>query len=252
MEFDVRIHRTPEELYAKSAVAFVRKIREISQHRSRVHIGLSGGSVAHKMLPKVACVLRANPDELDHWAPVQIWLVDERYVSFDSPDRTDSIIERELVSEFEVFTLHRPPAPGEYPDLSAATQAYERHMVETFSVSKPVDPRSIALDLAVLGMGPDGHFASLFPSHETLSHQGLFTYIKDSPKPPAQRLTMTAPFLRRSRNSWFIVAGGDKASVLAHTLLGADFREVPAAAMNQVGTTWWCDEKAAHKIDRYV
>ncbi|MDO5729704.1 MAG: 6-phosphogluconolactonase [Actinomycetaceae bacterium] len=252
MEFDVRIHRTPEELYAKSAVAFVRKIREISRHRSRVHVGLSGGSVAEGMLPKVASVLRANPHELDHWAPVHIWLVDERYVDYESPDRTDSIIDRELTSQFEIFTLHRPPQPGDYPDLRTATRAYEKYMIDTFSVSKRVDPRSIALDLAVLGMGPDGHFASLFPSHETLSHQSLMTYVKDSPKPPPQRMTMTVPFLRRSRNSWFIVAGSQKASVLSHALLGADFREVPAAAMNQVGTTWWCDDNAAHKIDRHI
>lgn len=252
MEFDVRMMRTPEELYAKTAVAFVRKIREISQHRSRVHIGLSGGSVAERMLTKVACVLEANPEFIDDWAPVHVWLVDERYVPIDSPDRTDSVIERELTSQFSIFTLHRPPVPGDFARVSDAARAYEAHVVETFSVSHRVDPRSIALDLTILGMGPDGHFASLFPSHETLRHQGLYTSIDDSPKPPPQRITMTVPFLRRSRNSWFVISGADKASVLSHALLGADFREVPASAMNQVGTTWWCDEKAGAKVDRYV
>lgn len=248
---DLKVFRTREELYAKTALAFVHKIGEISQHRSRVHLGLSGGSVATQLLPKVADILEANPDAMNAWAPVQVWMVDERYVDFDSEDRSDSIIKRELVDKFDLFTLHRPGTPSNTKSLKHATRLYEEKMVEVYSAMGPVDPRSIALDVAILGMGDDGHFASLFPSHETLQRTGLFLYEDDSPKPPPHRISMTLPLLRRSRASWFVVSGSDKASVFAHALHGADFREVPAASMNQVGTTWWADEDAAANVDRF-
>lgn len=248
---DLKVFRTREELYAKAAVALVHKLGEISQHRSRVHMGLSGGSVATQLLPKVASVLEANPEAMNRWAPIHVWMVDERYVDFDSEDRSDSIIERELTSKFDVFTLHRPGTPSNTRTLLHATRLYAEEMIDVYSAMGPVDPRSIALDVAILGMGDDGHFASLFPSHETLQRTGLFLYEQDSPKPPPERISMTIPLLRRSRSSWFLVAGESKASVFAHAMHGADYREVPAAAMNQVGTTWWADEAAAAQVDRF-
>ncbi|MDO5048306.1 MAG: 6-phosphogluconolactonase [Actinomycetaceae bacterium] len=252
MDLDLKVFKSPDELYAKAALALVRKLGEISEYRAQVQLGLSGGSVATKMLPKVADVMDSHPEAWQNWSPVNVWMVDERYVEFDSPDRSDSIIERELTSKFPIFNLHRPGTPSSTKSVEKAAEEYGQEMVDTYSTVRPIDPRSVALDVAILGMGPDGHFASLFPSHETLRHTGLITYEKDSPKPPPERISMTVPLLRRSRLSWFIISGGDKASVFAHALQGADFREVPAATMNQVGTTWWSDEEAASQIDRLI
>lgn len=250
MDLDLKVFKTREELYAKTALALVQKLGELSEYRTRIHLGLSGGSVATELLPKVADIMESHPEAWGHWSPVHVWMVDERFVELDSPDRSDSIIERELTSKFDVFTLHRPGTPLSTGSLKEAVDEYTEEMIDVFSTTSRVDPRSIALDIAILGMGPDGHFASLFPSHETLNRSGLFLFEKDSPKPPSERISMTLPLLRRSRSSWFAVSGADKATVFAHALQGANFREVPAASMNQVGTTWWVDEATASKIDR--
>ncbi|MGI6785389.1 MAG: 6-phosphogluconolactonase [Gleimia sp.] len=252
VDLDLKVLKSREELYAKTALALVKKLGELSEYRARIHLGLSGGSVATELLPKVADIMEKHPEAWGHWSPVHVWMVDERYVELDSPDRSDSIIERELTSKFDVFTLHRPGTPSTTSSLKEAVDEYTQEMIRVYSVSTLVDPRSIALDLAILGMGPDGHFASLFPSHDTLNRGGLFLFEKDSPKPPSERISMTLPLLRRSRLSWFVVSGADKATMFAHALQGANFREVPAASMNQVGTTWWVDEDAASQIDRLV
>ncbi|EEH63336.1 6-phosphogluconolactonase [Gleimia coleocanis DSM 15436] len=258
VDSDLRVYPNVNELYAKVAKAFIQKISELSQQRSRIQLGVSGGSVAMKLLPKIAQLLEAHPEIMDAWVPIHVWLVDERHVELDSPERTSSIVRRELVDKFPIFTLHDAPVPSEVPDPFSAAAIYAQKLSDVFTPSQVGDDvvllkaRTICLDFALLGLGPDGHFASLFPSHETLYEGGLMTAETESPKPPAQRITMTLELLRRTRVSWFIVSGADKAVVLSHAVHGADYREVPASVMNQVGTIWWCDAPAASKVNGIV
>lgn len=255
MNSDVRVFSNVNELYAKVAKAFIRKISELSQQRSRIQLGVAGGSIATKLFPMVAQLLEAHPELVADWAPVHIWLVDERHVPLDSPERTSSLVRTHLTDRFPIFILHDVPTPQQFPDPFAAARAYELDLVATFTPSQlgahPVmaKAQAIRLDFALLGMGPDGHFASLFPSHESLQAGELVTAELDSPKPPAQRVTLTLDFLRRTQVAWFVVTGADKAPALAHAVHGADFREVPASAMNQVGTVWWCDAPAAARVN---
>ncbi|MDO5034045.1 MAG: 6-phosphogluconolactonase [Actinomycetaceae bacterium] len=250
MDTDLMVFRTREELYAKTALALVRKITELAQHRSRIHMGIAGGSVARDLLPKVATIMEHHGDLISQWAPVHLWMTSEAFVEYDHPGRSDSVVFENLVSKFDVFSLHRPPTPSMSRNLQAATKEYEKEMLSTYSHSTQVDPRSIALDISVLSIGVDGHFASLYPSHDTLNASGLFVAEADSPNPPAEQISMTIPLLRRSRTSWFVVSGKPKAAVFAHALQGANYREVPAASMNQVGTKWWADKPAASRVDR--
>ncbi|EPD30503.1 6-phosphogluconolactonase [Gleimia europaea] len=249
LETDLQVHRTVDELHAKVALSLVRKITELSQQRSRIHLGIAS-DISSTLLHKIADIMHHHPDLVDQWSPVHIWMADERYVDHDHVDRADTHIDEALASRFPIVQLHRPPSPANSKNLQAAARQYEEEMVAVYSVHTLLDPRSIALDLSLLGIGQDGHFASLFPSHNTLDATGLYVAEPHSPKPPAQRISMTIPVLRRSRASWFVVAGKEKATVFAQALQGANFREVPAGAMNQVGTQWWVDKSAASRIDR--
>lgn len=255
MTSDVRVFSNVNELYAKVAKAFIRKLTELSEQRSRIQLGVAGGSIATKLFPMVTQLLDAHPELAQEWVPIHIWLVDERHVPLSSLDRTSTLVRKYLTDKYPIFILHDVPTPDVCPDPFAAARAYERDLLETFTPSQVSDDpvmakaQTIRLDFALLGMGPDGHFASLFPSHESLQANGLVTAETDSPKPPATRVTMTLELLRRTQVSWFVVTGADKAPALAHAVHGADYREVPASAMNQVGTTWWCDTLAAVRVN---
>lgn len=252
---DLRVFPHAHELYARVAQAFIRKITELSQERSRIQLGVSGGSIATKLLPMVRQLLEAHPDYMESWAPIHVWLVDERHVALESLDRTSRLVREHLTERFPIFILHDVPAPAQCPDPFAAAAEYEAELLRVFTPAllsadaAPPEGRAIRLDFALLGLGPDGHFASLFPSHETLYASGLVTAEVDSPKPPSQRVTMSLDFLRRTRYSWFVVSGEDKAVVFSHAVHGDDYREVPASALAQVGTTWWADKAAAARVN---
>lgn len=252
---DLRVYANANELYARAAQAFIQQVTELSAQRSRIQLGISGGSIATKLLPKVSQLLEAHPELMDSWAPIHVWLVDERHVPLESEHRTSTLVREHLTDRFPIFILHDAPVPGEFGSAVESAAAYERQLLEVFTPSQLGEDavlkqaRTVKLDFALLGLGPDGHFASLFPSHDALHEGGLVTAELESPKPPAERITMTLDLLRRSRISWFIVSGADKSVVLSHALHGADYREVPASAMNQVGTTWWCDAAAAAKVN---
>ncbi len=106
------------------------------------------------------------------------------------------------------------------------------------------------LDIVLLGVGPDGHVASLFPGHATL-HDDTHTVVgeADSPKPPPRRVSLTYPAIRAAREVWLVVAGEEKAEAVAAALAGASVDEIPAAgALGTERTLWLLDVAAASKI----
>jgi len=106
-----------------------------------------------------------------------------------------------------------------------------------------------ALDLVLLGIGPDGHTCSLFPSHPLLQETTLLVAsITDSPKPPPQRITFTLPLLNRARHAVFVVTG-DKADAL-HGALDQPERRLPSGLVEAEDTTFFLDTKAASKLNK--
>ena len=101
----------------------------------------------------------------------------------------------------------------------------------------------------MLGVGPDGHVASLFPGFPQLDSTEIAVGVTDSPKPPPERISLTFPALNRARSVWFLVSGDGKAEAVARALGGADLHDVPAAGVTgHEETIWFLDRAAASQL----
>jgi 6-phosphogluconolactonase len=182
------------------------------------HASLSGGSMDR--------VYRLLGDHLSDWSDIHFWFSDERCVP---PDHDESIYR--LVQETLLVPgaeIHR--AAGELGPEEAARR-YAEELDE------------VVLDVALLGMGPDGHTASLFPGHPMLHAEGLTAPVRDSPKPPPERITLTLPYLNSSRRILLVVTGAAKADALARVIAGPD-EQTPASLLDRDRLEIIADEAA--------
>ena len=215
--------------------------------RARVDVALSGGSAAKPLGLMLSDPLAASID----WSRVHFWFSDERFVPADSEDRnavaTRLLLLDQLVTEGKLSesNIHEMPADVRSAEeiaaataatagddeaareaadatnaalLDAAARSYESELIAALG-PEPV------IDLMILGMGPDGHYASLFPAssghHEVLVRDRLTVGVSHSPKMPPLRVSLTAPLIARSRHTWFFSAGAGKADSLAHVFAAA-------------------------------
>ena len=149
------------------------------------------------------------------WGRVTVLFGDERCVPPDDPESNYLMAKQALLDRVHPATVHR--MPGELGPETAA-ELYEE-----------VVGRLGPLDLVLLGVGPDGHTASLFPGHRELEAAGHVVGVRDAPKPPPERLTLTLPVLREARRVVFLATGEDKAEALAKAREGT----VPAGMLPQ-------------------
>jgi 6-phosphogluconolactonase len=173
--------------------------------RGLFSIALPGGSVATGCFPALAVL------PID-WTRTHFWWVDERAVPATDPESNYGLAERLWLIPAGVpeSSIHRMPADA--VDLVAAADAYGEELSGALG-------RVPVLDLAILGMGPDGHVASLFPGHRLLDeHERLAAAITDAPKPPPHRLTLTLPVLQRARTVVVAAFGASKAKALGQAL----------------------------------
>ena len=109
----------------------------------------------------------------------------------------------------------------------------------------------VDLDICLLGMGPDGHVASIFPEHPSSYATGQVIGVRSSPKPPLERISLTLELINRSHEVWFVVSGSDKAAATKMALMGAGPVQVPAAGVSGTARTLWLlDRDAAAQLPR--
>jgi len=183
------------------------------------HLALSGGSSPERAYELLGPIV---PD----WGLVDLWYSDERCVRPDHEDSNHRMASSALQAPGAVW--HR--IEGELGPKDAARN-YAREL------------EGIVLDIALQGMGPDGHTASLFPGRPELDAAGICVGIRDSPKPPPERVTMTLEFLNRSHRILLLVAGAGKADALARVLAGPD-PGTPASLLARDKLTVIADEAA--------
>ncbi len=213
--------------------------------RGRALIVLTGGGNGIGLLQ----YLDTQRQQVD-WSKVHLFWGDERYVPEDDDERNDKQARAALLDRIDIPSSHlhtMPASDGEFgSDLAAAALAYEQLLAANAEPGEPVPN----FDVHLLGMGPEGHVNSLFPdTAAVLETTRMVVAVEDSPKPPPQRITLTLPAIRRSREVWLMVSGAAKADAVAAAIGGAQPVSIPAAGAVGLETTLWLlDEQAAAKL----
>lgn len=234
-----------DALAASIAARFLTKTVDLLDELEFVNIVLEGGRVAIKVLESI----NSSParDSVD-WSRVHFWWGDERWVPAQDAERNDGKARRALIDHIDIpaENVHSYPASDSGLDLDQAADAYARTLAE-FGNDESGLPR---FDITFLGVGPDGHTASLFPDRsEVLEREATVVAVRESPKPPAERLTLTRHALNSSQRIWVEISGADKAAVLGLALAGAAYSEVPIAGIKgRKRTVFFVDQAAASEV----
>lgn len=188
--------------------------------RGHAHMSLAGGSTPGR-------AYRLLADRLTTWEGVELWFGDERAVAPEHPDSTFALVRESLVEPagLDLGQVHR--LRGE-DDPDEAARAYAELMRERV----PADALGVpALDVALLGLGEDGHVASLFPGHPALAVRGsVCVVVRDAPKPPPVRLSLTLDVLRAARVIVVLATGAGKADAVRRAQEGPS-EDVPASLL---------------------
>lgn len=221
----------------------VELLADAQRRRGAASVVLTGGSVSRSVHTTLAThEARHHVD----WQRVTFWWGDERYVPSDDADRNAGQAWEDLLRHLPLdpARVHAmPAADDEYPDADAAAWAHGQQLRASVPTDGPW------FDLLMLGIGPDGHCASLFPGRGEIESEADVLAVHDSPKPPRTRLSMGLPTLRRARQVLFVAAGGDKAGAVSRAVAGDALVRTPAAGpRGLVGTEWYVDEAAASRL----
>ena len=217
----------------RAAAEIARRLQGARAERGVAHLALSGGSTPGRTYKLLAAAL-------DSWQGIELWFADERCVGPEDAESNyrlakETLLERATAAGLEDRRVHR--MRGELgPDEGA--QSYELELREHATADDDAGDDSgaalPALDVIVLGIGPDGHIASLFPGAATLDAgpDRLCLGVHDSPKPPPERITLTLPVLRAARRCVLLATGAGKADAV-NAMLGEATRHVPASLLRR-------------------
>jgi len=249
----VVIAADPDALATAVADRFYTRVAKRVRAGKTVHVSLTGGGMGTAVLRAAA----AHPDArtLD-WSQVHFWWSDERFVPTGSADRNEVGATEVFFSQVDVpaGNVHRMAASDDGLDIDAAAAAYAAELA-AFAPAATTATGALAgewpsFDICFLGVGPDGHIASLFPDRPEIGITDRAAVpVLDSPKPPPDRISLTRPVINASRRIWLVLAGTDKASALGLALAGASYHSVPAAgARGRRRTIFFVDEQAAQNV----
>jgi 6-phosphogluconolactonase len=237
---EIRTLTTPQELFAAAAEEVVRAANEAVNANGRFTIALSGGSTPKSLYNLLATNARAALP----WDRMFFFWGDERHVPPDDPDSNYRMANEAMLSKVPVPPGNIFRFPTENPDAEAVAAAYEQTLRKFFQLEAGGVPR---FDLMLLGMGPDGHTASLFPGTAGLKERSRLVIANWVEKLKTHRLSLTLPVLNAAREDAFLVSGTDKASVLKAVLEGSDPSEQYPAKLVQPkdGKLMWFLDRAA-------
>lgn len=217
-----------DQLRRLAAETLARKIHSATQARDSCSIALSGGSTPGPIYEELGS---SDLAEKISWSQLQIFFADERAVPIDHPESNYRLVIETLLKGHPEALGQTYRMPADAPDRDQAAKRYARRMP---------DP----LDLLVLGMGADGHTASLFPGSAALDEREQRVVAVTAPKPPNERMTITPAVIERARTIVMIVAGAEKAPMVARALGGLpDPKTIPAQLARRA--IWIVDAPAA-------
>lgn len=242
----VEVRRYPDEAGLADAIA-ARLITHLVTRQAdtgAAHVCLTGGGIGTACL----AAINASPgrDSID-WKHVDIWWGDERYAPTGDPDRNETGARTALLDHVAIdpARVHPIEGPDHSPDVDESAARYAAALLRA---SQPSDHAPVpSFDVCLLGIGPEGHIASLFPESPAIHDDRPVVAVRNSPKPPPTRVSLTLPSINASREVWILASGAEKAPAIRDALSGvAGPFQVPAAgARGREHTLYLVDDAAA-------
>lgn len=245
----VVVYPTAELLAAATAARLVTRLVDVQAARGSASLVLTGGGTGIAVLSQ----LRATPAcQAIDWSKVDLYWGDERFLPAGHPDRNETQARAALLDHVPVSPERvHPMAPSDGAfgdDPEAAAAAYAELLA---GAARPEDHGDVpTFDVCLLGVGEEGHTLSVFPSSPAVYEtERAVVAVRNCPKPPPTRVSLTLEAARRSTEVWLMTAGAGKAAAVAMALSGAGEVQLPAAgARGRLRTLWLLDKAAAAKV----
>jgi 6-phosphogluconolactonase len=228
-----------ETVAVRAAARVTRELARAREQRGVAHLALSGGTTPGRTFELLAAEPTAD------WDRVEIWFADERCVAPDDEESNYRLAVDTLIGPASIPPERVHRMEGELGPHEGARR-YAQELVERVPADSAISPALPQLDVVVLGIGPDGHVASLFPGAATLDagDQAVCLGVEDSPKPPPERITLSLAMLRAARGCLLLATGASKADAV-NAMLGEPTRHVPASLLRRPRLTVIVDDASA-------
>ena len=237
-------HRDATLLAQAVAARLVTALVDAQAARGSASVVLTGGGIGVATLRELAAA--PARDAVD-WDALDIWWGDERFLPSGHPDRNETQARQALLDSVAVDPSRvHPMAASDGKDGDDLDSAAERYADELSIAARPEDHGPVpTFDVLLLGVGPDGHVASLFPESPALYDDRTVIPVRGAPKPPPTRLSLSTSAINAAREVWLIAAGEEKAAAARMALSGAGPTAVPAAGVHGRARTLWLLDRAA-------
>lgn len=245
----VVVHESGEVLAAAAAARLITRLVDAQEERGVASVVLTGGRIGIGMLEQIA---RSPARDAVRWSDVEFYWGDERFLPDGDPERNETQARQALLDHVGVHPERvHPMAPsgGKFGDSADEAAAHYAEVLAATS-EQATDVPVPVFDVLLLGVGEEGHTASLFPDTPYVREEGRTVVgVHDCPKPPPTRISLTLPAIRSAREVWMVTTGAAKAEPVAAALGGAKPADVPAAgAQGREGTLWLLDRDAAGSV----
>jgi 6-phosphogluconolactonase len=234
---DVRVCEDADDLAQRAAGAVAAAITGAVQANGQCTVALAGGDTPRALYATLA----ARFNESLPWKHVHVFWGDERFVPSGDRRRNQAMARETLLDHVPCPPANIHPVSTDALSSDAAAAEYEATLRRWFSSEWPL------FDLVLLGLGADGHTASLFPGSSALDETTRWAVAATAPADPPSRVTLTLPVFNNAALTLFLVAGAEKAPALRRVLAGADASILPAAGVrpSRGAVVWWVDRAAA-------
>jgi 6-phosphogluconolactonase len=245
-EDSVVVHASADVLAEAVAARLIIRLVDAQAARGVASLVLTGGRVAAKVYRAVA----ASParDAVD-WSHVELWWGDERFLPAGHPERNETQARAALLDAVPLDPARvHPMPPSDGPDGDDPEAAAARYAADLAAAARPGSELLPHFDVLLLGVGEDGHVASVFPERPVDYETRPVAAVRGAPKPPPIRITLTLPAITTAEEVWLIATGPDKADAVGMALSGAGPVQLPAAGVHGVSRTLWLLDRdaAAH------
>ena len=249
---DVVIEPDADRLARAVASAVVARLAAAQAVHGTASVVLTGGGIGIAVLERMADLAAEPEREVVDWSAVDCWWGDERFVPAGDAERNERQARQALLDAVGIPAERVHAMPPSDAGFATSDDAAARY-AEELAAAAPEGEEVPRFDVLLLGMGPEGHVASIFPDSPAARADQPVVGVHDCPKPPPERVSLTFPAINSAEEVWLIVAGEGKAEAVARALSGADPLEVPAAGVHgRQATRWLLDAGAASQHTRQV